>query len=87
MPLGGHRFGQPGLDVLLVEEHLPLQVVGFDEITVNDSDFAHPGPHQQAGDVGAQRAAADDDGAAAVKPGLAFLADARKHRLAGVSVP
>jgi len=81
MPLSGYSFRQPGFYVLLVKKDLPLQVVIFDEIPIYDSDFAHPGPHQQSGDISAECATADYDHIPLAQLYLSFFADGREHRL------
>ena len=44
---GGHGFGQGIAGVGLVEQHLALEIGGFDEVPVNDLDGAHSRANQQ----------------------------------------
>ena len=37
---GGDRFGQVRGNVGLIEEHLPLQVIEFDKVPIDDPEFA-----------------------------------------------
>ena len=54
---GGLGLGQVLGDVLLVEEHLPLQVGRFDEVAIDDADMADAGANQGVGQHGAEGAA------------------------------
>ena len=55
---GGFRLGQVLCHVVFVEEHLPLQVVRFDEVAIDQAQMADAGPHQRVGQHGAERSAA-----------------------------
>ncbi len=57
----GLGLGQPGRDVVFVEERLALQVVEFDEVPVDDAQPANPSARQQVAQCRAGRAAADQD--------------------------
>jgi hypothetical protein len=93
------RLGQLSGDIGFVEQQLPLEVVGLDEIPVDDPHpthppphppagppVAHPRPHQQAGQHVAQRPAATHQGLALAQPPLALLAQRRVAHLADVAI-
>ena len=58
LPRGGLGLGQVVGDVFLVEQDLPLQVVGLDEVAVDDPEVAHAGPRQVVGQHGPECTAA-----------------------------
>ena len=62
LPLGRLGLGDRVLHVILVEEHLPLEVGHLDEVAVDDDDVPHARAGEHVGDDGAERAAADDQG-------------------------
>ena len=58
LPRGGLGLGQVVGDVLLVEEDLALEVVGLDEVAVDDPEMADAGAGQVVGQHGPERPAA-----------------------------
>ncbi len=82
--LSGHGFGEGIAGVGLFEKGLPLEVGGFDEVAVDDAQFADPGADEKVGSRGADGSATDDDGAGSGEAFLAVGADAREEHLAGV---
>ena len=76
---GGLGLGQVVGDVVLVEEHLPLEVVRLDEVAVDDPDVADAGADQVVGQHGAERPAAAERDAAGQQPALARLAERGKR--------
>src|SRR5262249_20740297 len=51
-------LGQVLGDIVLVEEHLALQVADFDEVAIDQAQMAYAGPDERVGQHGAQRATA-----------------------------
>ena len=82
----GDGFGQIGGDVVLVEEHLPLQVGDFDEIAVDDPQLPHARTRQGVGRHAAQCAATTNEHAAGQQPPLAFLSERSKADLTGITL-
>ena len=76
--------GSSGAGVVLVEESLPLQVGGLDEIAVENSDAADASAHQQPGGGRANRAAAYNHGTRGKKAPLAFFANSGEEHLTRV---
>jgi hypothetical protein len=56
---GGFSLGQAGGDVILIEEDLPLEVVGLDEVAVYDAQKADTRADQRIGQMRPERTAAD----------------------------
>src|SRR5207245_8295082 len=83
---GGLRLGLVLGHVVLVEEHLPLEVVRLDEVAVHDADVADAGAYQDVGQDGAQRAAAAERDVAGEQPALARFANAVEAHLPAVAV-
>src|SRR5208282_2238338 len=86
LPRRGLCLGEIVPDVLLVEEDLPLQVVGLDEITVDDSQAAHSGPRQVVGQHGPERTAAAERDLAREQGTLAGLAQGGETDLSRVTL-
>ena len=82
---GGLGLGQVVGDVVLVEQHLPLEVVRLDEVAVDDADEADAGADQVVGQHGAERTAAAQRDAAVEQLLLARFADAGETHLPAVS--
>ena len=76
---GGLGLGQVLGHVVLVEQHLPLQVAGLDEVAVDEAQMADAGADQGVGQHGAQGAAAAQGHVAVEQLALALLADAVKR--------
>ena len=86
LPRGGLGLGQVGGDVVLVEEDLPLEVVGLDEVAVDDPDVPDPGPDQVVGQHGPQGPAPADRHPRGHQLALAGLAQGGEPDLPAVAV-
>src|SRR3712207_8635980 len=58
---GGNRLRQVALDVILIVERLPLQVVQLDIVTVDERQATDPGAGQEVARGGTQRAARSEE--------------------------
>ena len=74
------------MGVLLVEQHLTLEVRVLDVIAVDDPEEADPRASHYVGDDGPEGAAADQGDAARKEALLALLADAGEDNLPGVPI-
>ena len=83
--LGRDRLGQAGGHVVLVVEHLPLQVVQLQEVAIDDPQLADAGPGQRVGDHRAERPAADDQRPRSQQLLLPRATERRKPHLAGIA--
>jgi tetratricopeptide (TPR) repeat protein/predicted Ser/Thr protein kinase len=83
---GGRGLRQVRAHVLLVEEHLALEVVELDEVAVADPQAADAGAGEVLGEVRAERAAADESGLRRGEARLAVVAERGEEALAGVAV-
>lgn len=81
-----HRLRQVLFDVGFGEQQLPLQVVVFDEVPVDDPNPAHSRAHERAGDNRPQGSAADHDRVAVAQPLLSLRANPWEDGLPGVPV-
>ena len=79
-------LGQVLGDVVLVEKDLPLQVVGLDEVAVDDAERADAGPGEVVGQHGAERTAAAERDPALHECTLAGLAELRETDLPAVTI-
>ena len=75
-------LGRLSRDVLLVEEDLPLEVVGLDEVAVDDPEVADAGAGEVVGQHGPERAAAAERDPAVQQGALAGFAQGREADLA-----
>ena len=75
-------LGQLIGDVLLIEQDLPLEVVEFEEVAIDDPQEPHAGPHERIRQHRPQRPAADQRNPRFPKPPLAPLAERFKQNLA-----
>ena len=82
---GGDGLGEFLGRVIFVEEQLALEIAEFDEVAIDDAEEADAGAGEELGGDGAEGAAADDQGAGAVKARLAFRADLGENFLAAKS--
>jgi hypothetical protein len=82
----GDRFRQTLARVSFGEHRLSLQVGGFDEIAVNDSEMADTGTRQSFRLRRSQRTAADDGGTRAEQTPLSRLANAIKKYLPAITL-
>ncbi len=83
---GGFGFGEAVAGVGLVEEHLALEVGGFDEVAVDEGQGADASAGQQRSRGRTGRSAAYDGDVGAGELELAGFADAGEEDLAGVAV-
>ena len=79
-------LGQVVGHVLLVEEHLALEVVGLDEVAVDDADRPDARAGEVVGQHGTERPAAAERDPAFQQGTLARLAELRKADLPAVAV-
>ncbi len=82
---GGFGFGESGAGVVFIEEHLALEVGGFDEVAVDEGEMADSGTGQQARGGCSGGADADDGDMRLAEKLLSSLADAGEEDLAGVA--
>ncbi len=73
-------------DIGLVEEDLALQVMGLDEVAIDDADHPDPGPGQVVGQHRSQGAATAEGHSALQERPLARLAELREPGLAAIAV-
>ena len=76
--LRGNGFGQTLQRVPFVKQHLPLQIAGFDIITIDDAQAPHACPHQQRSHHRAGRTATHYRNPSTAQPRLSGLANRRK---------
>jgi hypothetical protein len=82
----GDCFRQALARVLFCEHRLSLQVGGFDEIAVNDSEPSDARTRQTFGLRRTQCATTNDDGACIQKATLSSLADAIEKYLSAITL-
>ena len=85
LALGGLGLGNRIGHILLIEQHLALQVGELDKIAVDNLQVPHPGPRQHVGGHRAQRAATHDQGRGIKQLLLAGLAEAGQQHLAVIT--
>jgi hypothetical protein len=83
---GGFGLGEGGAGVVFVEEHLALEVGGFDEVAVDEGKPADAGAGEKAGSGGSGGSDADDGDVGSAEELLAGGADGGEEDLAGVAV-
>ena len=86
LPRGGLGLGQVVADVLLVEEDLPLEVVGLDEVAVDDPEVPDARADQVIGQHGPECTAAAERDPAFQQGALAGFAQGGKADLARVAI-
>ena len=79
------RLRQPRGDVVFVEERLPLQVVEFDKIAVDEAQRADAGADEHVGDGRPERADADERDARRTEPRLPRQAERCETDLPGIA--
>jgi len=83
---GGLGLGQGGEGIGLIEEDLPLEIGGFDEVAVDQGQGAHPRASEQSRGCGTGCANADDGDVGLGEQSLSPGADAGEEDLAGVAL-
>ena len=81
MPFGGDSLRQLALDIIFVEKNLSLQIVVFNEVSVDDSNLADTSSNQRGGDYGAQRPTPNHHHHRPAESRLSFLAYATEDHL------
>src|SRR5262249_37677255 len=82
----GDSFWQIAREVVLVEEHLALEVAELEVVAVDDAEVPHAGADEHVGEHGAEGAAAHEQRARGAQAGLAGLANAGEEYLPGVAL-
>jgi hypothetical protein len=82
---GGFGFGEGLEGVVFVEEHLALEIGGFDEVAVDEGEVADAGAGEEAGGGGSGGSNADDGDVAEGEALLAEGPDAGEENLARVA--
>jgi hypothetical protein len=82
---GGLGLGQVRADVVLIEEHLSMEVMGLNEVSVDDAEVADTRAHEGIGEHAAQRSAADEYRAGGEQAFLAFLTKRGEKHLPGIA--
>ena len=80
------RFRQSIGGILLIKQHLPLQIRQLDDITIDNPNESHPRPNQLLRDDATQSTASHKQHARSRKPILTGVANGAKQSLAVVSV-
>ena len=70
---------------MLIEQHLALEIMGLDEIAIDQAKMADAGPNQGIGQDGTQGPATTKCNMAIEQPALAFFAHAREAHLPAVA--
>src|SRR5215469_308040 len=81
-PHGSDSFGQALFGVSFLEDNLPLQIVKFDVVTIDDAQLPDPSPDQERREHAAGRATADQSNARRTQVSLAFFAYGGEKNLA-----
>jgi hypothetical protein len=81
-----NRLGQTASDVLFVVQHLPLEIVEFEKIAIDDADQADARAHQRFRNHGAKGATAANESTPFAQLPLAFCPKGDESRLAVVSI-
>ena len=83
---GGFGFGEGVAGVGLVEEDLPLEVGGLDEVAVDEGEGADAGAGEEGGGRGSGSSDADDGDVSGGEEMLTGGSDAGEEDLAGVAI-
>ena len=79
-------FGKVVLDVVFIEERLPLQIGKLDKIPVDHPQKSNAGTHNLIGGDCAERTEPNQEDAGRSEPLLAFLPDRRESYLSGITI-